>query len=426
MSPPASQSVDPDFALAQALLSGVYANTRRSTLAPTFSRQAFELRDRVSERERFFISWRYYHDATQDWDKALELARTWTATYPREAFAFNSLGAAFNAFGQSEQAIQPFQTATRLDPSFVASIENLGSTFMALNRFADVKDVVRRAGVLRPDLLSLRRFVYLVAFVEGDSTAITRELEAARRLPDAVVASDWEARVSAFAGRVQAAHDQFRRAVHAATQAEQEETAAQWSAVDAETHALVGQCDMTRSEAAAALASVRDNFTLERTARALALGGARVESSKLSRELSDRFPNATFTQRIHLPVTAAALAIEAGDSTRTLALLEPVRPYDNARGSEFWPAYLRGQAYLMSKNGTEASKQFETILNRRGDAPDSPLYPLAQLGAARAATSMGELEKARQAYDAFFVLWRDADADLRPLQEARTEYARLH
>jgi len=275
---------------------------------------------------------------------------------------------------------------------------------MALNRFADVKDVVRRAGVLRPDLLSLRRFVYLVAFVEGDSTAMTRELEAARRLPDAVVASDWEARVSAFAGLVQAAHDRFRRAVHAATQAEQEETAAQWSAVDAETHALVGQCDMTRSEAAAALASGRDNFTLERTARALALCGARVEASKLSRELTDRFPNATFTQRIQLPVTAAALAIEAGDSTRALALLEPVRPYDNARGSEFWPAYLRGQAYLMSKNGTEASKQFETILNRRGDAPDSPLYPLAQLGAARAAASMGELEKARQAYDAFFVL----------------------
>ena len=82
--------LDPTFAMAHALLSAVYANTGQSALAPAFSRKAFELRDRVSERERFFISWRYYRDAIQAWDKALELARSWTATYPREAFAFNA------------------------------------------------------------------------------------------------------------------------------------------------------------------------------------------------------------------------------------------------------------------------------------------------------------------------------------------------
>ena len=417
--------LDPDFALAHALLSGFYANTGRSTLAPEFSRRAFELRDRVSERERFFISWRYYHDATLDWDKAFELARTWTATYPREAFAFNSLGASYNARGQFEQAIQALETASRLDPSFVAPLESLGPTFIALNRRADVREIVRRVGSLQPDLLSLRRFTYLVAFIEGDAPTMARELESARRLPDGVAASDWEARTAAFAGRVQIAHDRFRRAVEAATLAQLAETAAQWSASEGEMHAAVGQCAYTRRETAAALVLSRDNTTLERSGRALALCGARDEAAKLSDELALRFPSATLTERIQRPVIAAALAIQGGDAARGLALLEPVAPYDHARSADFWPAYLRGLAHLAGGNGAEAGTQFEAILNHRGEVPDSILYPLSNLGAARAAALAGDSAKARHAYVTFLALWRDADQNLAPLQAARTELAQL-
>ena len=136
--------------MAQALLSGVYANTGRSAEAPAFSRRAFELRDRVSERERFFISWRYYLDAAQAWDKALELAPSWTTTYPREAFAFNSLGLASGAFGQHEQAVDAFREAIRLDARFVPPHGNLAGSLIALNRFAEAKALPargeRRAG----------------------------------------------------------------------------------------------------------------------------------------------------------------------------------------------------------------------------------------------------------------------------------------
>jgi len=417
--------LDPDFALAQALLSGVYANTRRSSLAPAFSRKAFELRDRVSERERFFISWRYYHDATQDWDKAFELAQSWTATYPREAFAFNSLGVAFSSFGQYEQAIEPFRNAVRLDPTFVAPLENLASAFLALNRFADVDQVVRQASVQRPDLVSLRRFAFVLALNRGDSPAMARELDAARRLPDSLGVSDWEARVSAFAGRVRDAHELFRRAVQIAAQSDLDETAAQWAATDAETHALVGQCAEARTEAAEAIARSRDNFTLERSGRALALCGAATEASNVAGELIERFPAATMTKRIQLPVGAAALAIQRGDAARGLTLLEPVRTYDHARGAEYWPVYLRGQGYLSLKDGKQAGAQFRAILNRRGEAADSPLFPLASLGLARAAALEGDIPQARTAYEGFFALWRNADSDLRPLMEARREFAQL-
>ena len=137
--------LDPDFAMAQALLSGVYANTGQRTEAPAFSRRAFELRDRVSERERFFISWRYYIDAAQAWDKALELAQAWTTTYPREAFAFNSLGIASGTFGQHEQAIAAFREAIRLDPRFVPPHGNLVGSLIALNRFPEAKASLREA-----------------------------------------------------------------------------------------------------------------------------------------------------------------------------------------------------------------------------------------------------------------------------------------
>src|SRR5207344_1283489 len=129
--------LDPTFAMAHALLSGVYANTGQSSLAPAYSRKAFELRDRVSERERFFISWRYYRDAIQAWDKALELAQSWTATYPREAFAFNSLGSALIRLGRFEQSVQAFRDAIRLDPRFSPPYANLAASLIALDRLAE-------------------------------------------------------------------------------------------------------------------------------------------------------------------------------------------------------------------------------------------------------------------------------------------------
>ena len=417
--------LDPDFALAQAVLSGVYANARRTALAPEFSRKAFELRDRVSERERFFISWRYYHDATQDWDKAFELARTWTATYPREVFAFNSLGASHQVFARHDQAIDAFRTAARLDPSFAVPIENLASTLIMVNRLDEATAAIAEATALRPDLVSLRRLAYLVAFIKDDAAGMTRELAAARQLKDVVLASDWDARAAAFHGQVRTAHEQFRRAMQLGSQAELTESAAQWAAYDAEIHALIGQCADTRREGSAALAMSRDNLTLERTGRALALCGAHAEAAKLSAELTDRLPDATLTKRIQLPLIAAASALHGDDGARAIALLEPVRPFDRARGSEFWPEYLRGLAYLASKNGREAAAQFESVLSHRGEAPDSPLYPLAHLGLGRAALLIGDREKARNAYDTFFAMWEGADADLKPLQDARREYAQL-
>jgi tetratricopeptide (TPR) repeat protein len=417
--------LDPDFALAQADLSGVYANTGQSALAPEFSRRAFELRDRVSERERFFISWRYYRDATQQWDKGLDLARAWMAAYPREPFAFNSYGFAAWSLGQYEQAIAPLREGIRLDPKFVALPENLGETLLALNRFDEVKKVLEDARAAQVDYIALRRVAYVLAFIENDAPAMARELKASLAKPEGPGASNWEPRAAAFGGRIEKAHEEFRRSVDATRQANLTELAGRYSAQDAESHAVVGQCAQARSEVAAALRLSRDNFTLESAGRALAWCGAAAEASSVSSELARRFPEAILTTRVMLPVIGAADAIKGGQPLRALELLDPVRPFDHAPVSEFWPAYLRGQAHLQLKHGREAATEFQSIVDHRGELGDSQLYPLAHLGLGRAMALAGDTAKARQAYESFFKWWKDADPDLQALGEARIEFARL-
>ena len=155
-----------------AMLSGVYANTGQTALAPELSRRAFELRDRVSERERFFISWRYYRDAAQAWDKALELAQSWTVAYPREAFAFNSLGAAYIHLGQFDQAVEPFREAIRLDPKFLPPISNLAGAFLALNRYSEASATLKEGMARQLDFNGGHRIAYLLAFVGNDPAAM--------------------------------------------------------------------------------------------------------------------------------------------------------------------------------------------------------------------------------------------------------------
>jgi hypothetical protein len=204
-----------------------------------------------------------------------------------------------------------------------------------------------------------------------------------------------------------------------------QEVAAQLTMEDAETHAVVGQCVEARSEVTGGLELSRDNLTLERASRALALCGASGEAMQISDELAKRFRDATLTVRVALPVTAAALALQRRDPAQALGVLEPVKSYDHSPTMEFWPLYLRGQAYLESKDGPAASAEFQAIVSHRGEVPGAVLYPLAHLGLARAAVMSNDPAKARKAYEGFLALWKEADADLEPLKAARLEYSRL-
>jgi eukaryotic-like serine/threonine-protein kinase len=417
--------LDQNFAMAHALLSSVYANTGQISLAPAYSRRAFELRDSVSERERFYISWRYYRDAIQDWERALELARSWTATYPREAFAFNALGSALVRLGQFEQSIPAYQESIRLDPRFTPAYGNLAASLLGVNRLDEARAILNQAIERKLDFSGARRLSYLIAFVQNDTEVMTRDLEASIGPGETNAALGWQGNTSAFGGRVAQAHDQFRRGIQASLQANFKEVAADMSMRDAEMHAIVGQCADARREVAAAMEIIRDTLSVERAARTFALCGVENVAVDLSRELAKQYAEATLTQRVSLPTIAAVSAVHRGEPAQALALLDTIKPYERAPTAEFWPAYLSGLAHLHLKDGAAAEAAFRSILGRRGEVPASMLFPLAHLGAARAAAIAGETAKARSLYEAFFALWKDADVDLLPLKEARAEYANL-
>jgi len=417
--------IDPNFAMAHALLAAVYRNTGRTTEAAPISQRAFDLRDRVSERERYFISWRYYLDTAQAWDKALELSTSWTRTYPREAFAFNSLGLASGAFGQHERAVDAFREAMRLDPRFIPPYGNIAGSLTALNRYDDAKAALEEAARHGVDFISLKRQAYIVGFIQHDPEVMARALKDAEATPEAVWSANWQARDALFSGQFKSAHERFQRSVQVATGQNFPEYAAQWTMEDAEGHAIVEQCATALNEVSAGLALRRDNFTLERAGRTLALCGADHRATEIVDELARRFPSATLTTRLQRPVILSALALSRGDAARAVKELNPVHPYDHAPAAEFWPSYLAGVASLRLKDGRSASEMFRNILTHYGEAPTSPLYALAHLGLARASALMNDSAEARKNYDRFFTLWKDADPDLPALQQARAEYAQV-
>jgi eukaryotic-like serine/threonine-protein kinase len=417
--------LDPNFALAMALLATVYSNTGQTSLAPEYAKKAFDLRDRVSERERFFIAYRYYRDAAQSWTEALDLSRSWTATYPREAFAFNGLGQALLRFGEYEQALVPLRESIRLDPKFGAPYANLAASLMALGRYDEAAGVLQEAAGATLTSFPIRRMNYLLAFIRGDEGTMTRMLDGSVGVGQTNAAYGWRGHVLASAGRIVDAHEQFQLGVKMAEEGGFREVAGQLAIEDAEAHAVVGACADARTDVSDGLQLTRDNFALERASRTLALCGQETEANVLLRELADRYPNATLTVRISMPIAKAAAAARRDDARRVLELLAPVKPYDRAARSEFWPEYLRGDAYLRLKDAPAAAAQYRSILDHRGEYPSSSLYPLARLGLARAQALAGDAGNARQTYQEFLAAWSGADERLGPIAEARQELERL-
>jgi tetratricopeptide (TPR) repeat protein len=416
--------LDPNFALALAALSGVYANTSQTLLAPVYSKRAFELRDRVSERERYMISWRYYRDALQDWAKSLELARAWTVAYPREAFAFNALGLAAEFHGLRAEAEVALRKAVELDPTFLPPKGNLAENLLRQNKLDDAMRLVMQSIEAGVDSQALYRVGYMVSLLREDPAGMTAFLAAAKKR-DVLDVANFEARTAAVHGRLAEALESTRGATQQAIQLNFKEWAARYSTENAEIHAILGRCPEARRSARAALDWSRDSATLDIGARALAWCGD-AQALELTREMAQRFPNASLRLHVSTPIVTAAYLVRTGNLAGALTELDRVKPYEDAPMAKLWPAFLHGQIYAARKEPARAAAAFQHVIDRRSESPDSLLFPMALLGRARAAVALGENAVAEPYYAQLFELWRAADQDLEPLQEARREAARLH
>src|SRR5215204_1927423 len=426
--------LDPNFARAYSALSVAYSNLRQQELAAEAARKAFELRDRVSEPERLDISIRYYSQVTGEWDKVIETAELWNSTYPNKSLVpYNMLAVSYFWFGQFDKAAEAASQAIRLAPKFSPSYALRGAAFMHLNRFAEAKEVFEQNLAQRPDAAASREGLYLLAFISGDAAGMQQQLDWARGQSDesAGLVFHWQAETAAFAGQWQRAQELSRRVGDLAAGRNDKALAAQYASGEVLRDAVFDQCQQSKTAATQALALGRDRVSLVRSGLGLALCGEAGQVQKLIDELKERYPKDTLINGQWLPVIQAAREIKGGNPALAIQTLETARRYEAA--AEFWPQYLRGEAYLKLGRGAEAAAEFQKILDHRGQgqlssrlAPTCPvLYPLAHLGLARAAALNGDATTARQAYLDFLALWKDADPDLAVLIETKKEYEKV-
>jgi len=414
--------IDPNFALAYARKASMYYNSRQYDLAAEASQKAFELRDRVSERERLYISAGYYDNVTGELEKYLETLELWKRTYPRDASPHNNLAVKYNELGQFDKAIEEAREAIRLNPSSASGYSLLAAAFLGLNRFDEAKTIIGQAQAQQLETTPMRRTLYRIAFVQGDAAAMQEQIEWLNGKPDEYLAQGWQSETAAFSGQLKKAQNLSNHAVELALQRDLKEVAAQIAAGGAGRDALVGDCGQAKEQAAKARLS-RSPLTMANAGNALATCGEIGQTQTIVAELTKRFPKDTVLNKISLPLVQARIELQRGNPAQAIQLLEISRPYEGY--ALFQIAHLRGQAYLNQRKGMEAAAEFQKIVDHRGWQPTSPLYPLAQLGLARAAALSGDATKARKAFQDFFALWKDADPDAPVLREAKREYEQL-
>jgi eukaryotic-like serine/threonine-protein kinase len=426
--------LDPNFALAYAWLGSMYGNIGESGLAAYYTRKAYELRDRTSEAEKYFISANFYVEVTGNMENAQQTCELWIQAYPRAELPHDSLSALIlPVSGQYEKAVEEAREAIRVNPDFPVSFLPLMFNYIALNRLDEAKAAYRQALKRKLDDAFYPLPLYQIAFLQNDAAGMAQQ--AASTAGSSGVEDEMlglEAESAAYSGRLRDARELSRRAVDSAERAGEKETAATYSAMSGLREALFGNADDARRHATLAIVGSTSVDVQYGAALALAYVGDEGRAQALADDLGKRFPENTIWQFSYLPTLRAKLAVSRGNASEALESLRATTPYELGQMTAFaypwtalYPVYVRGEAYLAAHQGSEAAAEFQKILDHRGIVVIEPIGALAHLGLARAYALSGDTAKAKTAYQDFLALWRDADPDIPILKQAKAEYAQL-
>ncbi len=427
--------IDPKFAMGYAALGLYYGTTGESDLAAENIRKAYELRDRVSDKEKFFITAYYDGRATGNQEKAQQTCDQWAQIYPREwtPHAFLS-GFIYPVLGRYEKAAEEARKAIELAPDIYTGYFLLGYNLAYLDRAAEAEVVLRNASERKMEapFLSLLRFD--LDFLKGDSAGMQREVDAAQDRPGA---EDWisdrQAFAFAYSGHLQDATRWSQRASDLARQAGHRERAALFGTRAALREAFFGNTALAVRTSKEALELAGNREVKYGAALVLAMSGDASQAQSLANDLERDFPEDTSVQFNYLPVVYATLALDHGNPSKAIKLLQVAVPYElsSPRSATFayfgalYPIYVRGQAYLAARQGAEAAREFQKIMDHRGIVIGDAFGVLAHLGMARAYALQGDKAKARKNYQDFLTLWSDADSEIPILKKAKLESAKL-
>lgn len=420
--------LDPDFALAYTELAVVYRNTDQWKLAAEMTKKAYELREAVSESEKLRITYYYHNFVNGELDRAIDTLELWRNTYPNFVVSYVSLSDSMERIGQSEKAVVFAREGIRIDPNYATIYMNLVESLVSLGRYEEARDTCKRAFERNLDGTYFHLFPLIIAFLENDQQAVQSNLRWFAGRDDEHIAFDVQARAASVKGQWRTAQDFSRRSVDLATHTNAREVAGKYAAEQAvrvvfwsSGTGLPAKDDATlrsvlKAQANKALSLEKGQMVVLTVALALAIAGQADEASKLLDDLLAARPKDTLLKHLWAPTIKAALWLQAGKLKEAVEELEITERLEKA--GEFIPQYLRGLALLRLGRNRDAEKEFDKILNFRGEAPLSSLYPLAQLGKARAS-------KVAEEYEKFLEMWKDADKDMPALAEARKELAEL-
>jgi eukaryotic-like serine/threonine-protein kinase len=436
--------LDPNFVMGYLSVANDYYSLGELGRASEYFTKAFQLREHASEWEKLTIEANYYQNVTGELDKAAETYQKTIESYPRNYAGYGNLGIVYAELGVYEKAVDATKQTIRLVPDRVGGYANLANFTIALQRFDETRQAIHEAQARKLDNFIFHDALYALAFLGSDSAAMAEEQQWFAGKPDSAnfglaLGSDTEA----YAGHLASARELTKRAVDSAIRADSKENGAIWQAIAAQREAAYGNPTEARQKAAEALKLYPASQGVEvEAALAVALAGDTARAEPLAQDLEKRFPLDTQMQSLWLPAIRAQVAMNKKNPAAAVNALQAATPPQElglvqflANISCLYPAYVRGEAYLATGQGSAAAAEFQKILDHGGIVWNCWTGALGHLGVARAnalqaKTSRGaDADAARvralAAYKDFLALWKDADPDIPILIAAKSEYAKL-
>jgi tetratricopeptide (TPR) repeat protein len=335
----------------------------------------------------------------------------------------------------------------RLNPNNMFAYYSLSFAFLRASRFAEAKAICEQSIRAKRDSADIHGLLLTITLVEGDGPAFQRQLDwfqVNQELDPSFL--DQQASIAFTLGQVRKGRRLFERSRAASVRLQSSNSAlggkdyaAFSTGNEAQLEEEIGNLREARAKAEYALRLMPESTEAQVSAAVVfaSLGDFR-SAEQLGRKLSERFPSDTLLIAIALPSIRAAAEIRKKNPGAAIEELRPSTPYDLGSRQDLPDGivpYHRGLAYLALGSGEQAAAQFQKLLENRGMVAVSPYWPLAHLGLARAyaleaRTAQGvdadtARTRARDAYQDFFALWKDADPDIPILKHAKVEYARL-
>jgi eukaryotic-like serine/threonine-protein kinase len=428
--------IDPNFAMAYAMLGHTYGEQGESDLSAEYLGKAYALRDHASEAEKFFITVSYDIRTTGNLEETRRATEAWAQTYPRDAEAPGFLGSlVYPVFGEFEKAIEANKRAIELDPDFSFPYFNLAYDYIYFLRLTEAENTLLRASERKLKTGDSWAGLYQIAFLKGDEAGMERATAAGQAESGLDSGTPYfKAFTLAYHGRLQQARAMSQSGLDSAQQSGQQEKGAGFEAGAALREAFFQNAPEAKRSAAAALELSKDREVEYGAAFALALAGDSSTSRTLVDDMERRFAQDTCVRSIYLPEVRALIALNYNDPDKAIELLKVAAPFElGMPRSSFhfiygvlYPAYVRGEAYLALHRGTQAAVEFQKILDHPGLVLNDPVGALARLQIGRAYAMSGDNSKAKTAYQNFRTLWKDADPDIPILRQAQAEYMKLN